>query len=56
MKANEFILDLIKKDEQEITDLFSDQISQIGFILFSLSLTQIPILIVVLLFTKKKYV
>jgi superoxide dismutase len=49
------MLELIQKDEKEISELFSKQISNIGFILFSLSLTQIPLLIIVMLCAKKKY-
>jgi len=30
MKSTEYILDLMKKNEEEITDLFTDQIMHIG--------------------------
>jgi len=54
--TTEHLLDLMKRSEYTITDLFTYQINEIGTILLSLSLTLIPILILVLLFLRKKYI
>lgn len=56
LDTTQFLLDLMKRSETIISDLFTSQINQIGNILLALSLTLIPILIFILLYFKKKYV
>ena len=46
----------MNKNEEETTDLFTDQIINIGKVLLGISVTLIPILIVTLLLAKKKYI
>ena len=55
LSSIDFILDIMKKSQDEIASLFTNQINQIGLILLSLSLTLIPILIVIMMFGKNKF-
>jgi hypothetical protein len=56
LRSTEFIIELMRKNEEEIINLFTDQIVTIGEIVLGISITLIPILIISLLMAKKKYI
>lgn len=53
LRSTEFIIGLMRKNEEEITNLFTDQIVTIGEIVLGISITLIPILIISLLIANK---